>query len=269
VRTRLARHVVVDTVDLDELIEAYAKIYAEPKVRIGGALHAVGTQREVGSLRIGFGHYHAATDWQFPNAECFLYLLPIAGAGTVVTRGRECEVGVGRSITMSPAAGFRARYDAAFAALTLKPGNAALVSALESMTGAAVDTPLIFEPQTERRAGSALEAYLRALVATLERADATPLPAWWTAQTAHLISVLLLTEQRHNYSRLFERRPPEPSREEVRYAEEFIAANLDRGFTAEDLARTSGVSVLSLYRAFRKIHGCSPLEFAARLRAGR
>jgi hypothetical protein len=261
--------VVVDTTDLDALIEAYARIYAEPKVRIGGGLHAVSTQREIGSLRVGYGHYHAETDWEFPNAECFLYLLPIAGSGTVATRAGEYEIGPERAITVSPAAGFRGRYDAAFAALTLKPGKAALVRALESMTGTAISAPLVFEPQTERRTASALETYLRALVSTLESADAAALPPWWTAQTEHMVSVLLLTEQRHNYSRLCETEPSAPSHDEVRRAEAYIAATLDRGFTAEELASASGVSVLSLYRGFKSVHGCSPLEFAARLRAGR
>jgi hypothetical protein len=270
-RARLTHDTVVATRDLDELTAAYASVYVEPKIQLvgDGALQAVCAQRQVGRLRVGYGFYGAATEWNFPNADCYLYLLALGGSGKARTRSGEYEVAAGRPVTMSPAAGFRGTYAADFAGLSVKPDSALLPGVLESMTGTAITAPLVFEPQTDRRAASPLQAYLRPLVATLESVGPAGLPDWWAAQTEHMISVLLLSEERHNYSHLLESRHAEPSLAQLHRAEEFIAANAERPITAEDLARITGVSVLSLYRGFKKVHGCTPLAFAAARRRDR
>jgi AraC-like DNA-binding protein len=93
------------------------------------------------------------------------------------------------------------------------------------------------------------------------------LPEWWLAETDHMLAMLVLSEERHNYSFLFDNSVADPSREQVRRAEEYIEANRYRGISIEDLAGVSDVSVLSLYRAFKRVRGCSPLQYASRMRA--
>lgn len=271
-KTRLARHAIVQTRRLDELIGAYAQIYAEPKFRIAdrNAFGAVITERQIGGVWIGYGRYDGSTEREFPNAERFLYLLPINdAAGSLRTRTYDCVIAPDRPVTISPAAGYHGHYSAAFESLSIMFDGELLTQALESITGMRVSQPLVFEPQMRGPGGwqGSLPAYLRLLIDTLEQADAGALPDWWVAQTEHMLTVLLLCEQPHNYSHLFDLRPSDPSLEQVRRAEAFIEANHNGAITAEDMAQASGVSVFALYRAFKKINGCSPLQFAARLRA--
>ena len=269
-QVRLPQDVVVRTSRLDELAAAYARIYAPPRIAVHdeAALTAVGSQRKLGNVRIGYGGYGTATDWEFPDADCFLYLLPLDGGGDLRTRSRSCDLASGRPAIVSPDAGYRARCSAPFEALSLKFERSVLNAALESMTGKPLDAPLVFEPQSRRGAWAGpLQRYLRQLVDTLEQTPPGALPGWWVAQTERMLAVLLLSEERHNYSHLFDAPFAEPSREQVRRAEEYIEANKDRAFSVEDLASACGVSVLSLYRAFKRVRSCSPLEFASRLRA--
>jgi hypothetical protein len=262
---------VVETRDIDELIEAYGRIYAAPKFRVAdkSPFATVITERQVGGVWVGYGRYDAATEREFPNAERFLYLLPINGAtGTLRTRNHDCEIAPGRPVTISPAAGYCGHYSAMFESFSIMFDNTVLVRTLESMSGTPVDQPLVFEPQTDARSGrtGSLQAYLRMLIDTLERVGPSALPGWWIAQTEHMLAVLLLCEQRHNYSRLLDLPAADPSLEQVRRAEAYIEANKDRAIAAEGLVEASGVPVLSLYRAFKTVHGCSPMQFAQRLR---
>lgn len=270
-QVRLPDDVVVRTSRVDELVAAYARIYARPRISVEdhSALTAVGTQRKLGKVDIGYGGFGTATDWEFPTADRFLYLLPLAGGGELRTRSRICELSSGRPAIVSPGRGYSSRYTAPFETLSVKFEQSVLTTALEAMTGKALNAPLVFEPQSRRGAWAGpLQIYLRQLVDTLERTEPGELPEWWLAQTEHMLAVLVLSEERHNHSHLFDADFADPSRDQVRRAEEFIEANRHRSMSVDDLAQACDVSVLSLYRAFKRVRGCSPLQFASGLRVG-
>jgi AraC-like DNA-binding protein len=52
-------------------------------------------------------------------------------------------------------------------------------------------------------------------------------------------------------------------------AEEYIVANAQRDIRLEELADVTGVSILSLFAAFKKYRGYTPLEFIALARSRR
>ncbi|MDY0872091.1 helix-turn-helix transcriptional regulator [Dongia rigui] len=53
---------------------------------------------------------------------------------------------------------------------------------------------------------------------------------------------------------------------QVRRVEAHIEANWDKPITIEDLVEVSGASARSLFRSFKESRGCTPMEFARRLR---
>ena len=57
-----------------------------------------------------------------------------------------------------------------------------------------------------------------------------------------------------------------PTRFAVKRIEEYIAANLDKAITREDLATITSVSMRSLSRAFRNKYGLGPMEFVRQRR---
>ena len=198
---RLPQDVIVRTARVDELAAAYARIYAPPRIIVHDQrlLSAVGSQRSLGRVRIGYGSYGTATDWRFPNAECFLYLLPVEGGGDLRTRSRNSEVAPGRPVIVCPDEGYNAHFNAAFEGLSIKFDRSVLNAALEAMTGKPIGEPLVFEPQSEREPWAGpLQNYVWQLVDTLERSQSGPLPPWWLAQTEHMLAVLILSEERHN-----------------------------------------------------------------------
>ena len=269
---RLAEHVIIRTQSADALRETYARIYVEPKLAVaaGDSLDAVVSQCAIGGLRVGYGRFGASTSWEFPNADSFLYLMPLEGAGMLETRNHECWAACTKAVMISPAAGYHADYDGSFATISLKIDEVMLTQKFEAMIGAPLAAPIIFEPQSPSLAGASelLPNYLHQLVDTIEQTGCL-LPQWWIAQTEQLAAVLLLHAQRHNYSHLIDSPAAEASLSQVKTVESYIEANYDRPLTFEDMAEVSGVSVLSLVRAFKKARGYSPMQFVERIRRER
>ncbi len=269
VRPRLPNHLLICTRNEASLRETYAKIYAEPKLTVKAQdnLDAAVSQCQLRGLRIGYGRFGAATSWEFPNADCFLFLVPTEGAGVLRTRKSECEIVSGKPVMVSPAAGYTADYDALFATLSIKIDEDLIRRSFEAIAGVPLSAPLIFDAQSTSNAGvsQALTDYVRHLVDTIEQVGPT-LPDWWIEQTEQLVAMMLLCGQRHNYSHLFDRSPAEASLSQVQAAESYIEANHDRPITVEELAEVTGVSMFNLYRTFKAIRGYSPVQFAERIR---
>lgn len=266
--SRLSKYLVARTRRADDLREAYAKVYAEPKLTLKDerSLEAVVSQCPIGDVRIGYGRFAAAASWEFPNADCYLYLVPIDGTGMLRTRNNECEIVSGKTVMISPAAGYIADYDASFEAFSVKLGESLLARKLEAIVGEPIHAPVVFEPASpDGGVDAMLRDYVCQLVGTIEESRAD-WPAWWTAQTEQLISTMLLCARKHNYSHLLDRSSAVPSASQVRRAESYIEANCDRPIAIEDLTEVTGVNALSLYRAFKTIRGYSPMQFAARVR---
>lgn len=89
------------------------------------------------------------------------------------------------------------------------------------------------------------------------------------AEVARTVVVKFLLSHRHNYTYLLSRDPPPTTSAAVRTVEEFIVANWDKPIDIEKMVAVAQVSARSLFRQFRKDRGCSPAEFAKRVRLGR
>jgi len=53
---------------------------------------------------------------------------------------------------------------------------------------------------------------------------------------------------------------------QVKRVEEYIEANLDAPFNIEQIAELTGISTRSIYRAFKRSRGYSPMQFARQRR---
>lgn len=88
-------------------------------------------------------------------------------------------------------------------------------------------------------------------------------------EIARTLVIKFLMCHRHNYTHLLSREPAQTSSAAVRTVEEFIEANWDKPIDIEAMVAVAQVSARSLFRQFRKDRGCSPADFAKRVRLGR
>jgi AraC-like DNA-binding protein len=89
------------------------------------------------------------------------------------------------------------------------------------------------------------------------------------AEVARMLVMKFLLCHRHNYTHLLFREPLQVSSSTVKAVEEFIEANWDKPIDIEAMVAVAQVSARSLFRQFRKDRGCSPADFAKRVRLNR
>jgi AraC-like DNA-binding protein len=100
---------------------------------------------------------------------------------------------------------------------------------------------------------------------------ASRLPAAACRELEQAVQIAFLWASQHAFSHLLERQDKEPAPGIVRRLEEFIEANWQEALSIDRLAAEAGVSARSIFRAFDRSRGYSPMAFvkAIRLRQAR
>jgi len=256
---------------LEELQEAFARVYAEPVVmptRNVGELAAVFNNCRLRRIELAYVGFSGPVAFDFPGAAFFSLLLPVRGTGGILSGRTASVLSVGSAAVLSAGIGHRSTYPGAYENMVLRVSARTLTEKLQAMTGATIGEPLRMRPELPPKepAAQMLQLYVPRLIATLSQSH-PPFPDWWIEETEQILMLLFLRGHRHNYSYLLEADVADAAPWQVRRAEEYIAANVQRAITLEELAEVTGVSGLSLFRAFKQSRGCSPLEFVKRLRA--
>ena len=223
--------------------------------------------RDTGLL---YGTFGAAVSFEFPPVDYFCRLFPLRGTGETAIGHVSSDLTRGTGAVTSAEAPHQTKISADYAHLVLRIDAKALTGKLAALTGATISEPLRMDPRQDFKhpAAKMLHQYIPLLAETLS--GATPsFPDWWIAQTEQLLMTLFLCGHRHNYSHLLDQDAPEAALRPVKFAEEYIVANAQRDIRLEDLAEVTGVSALSLFAAFKKYRGYTPLEFIALARSGR
>ena len=257
--------------DIEEVRHALARVYARSVMvpaRSADGLNATMNVCHLHEIGLGYGTYGAVVEFDFPETGLFCLLVPIRGRGEFACGGNSTVLTADTGAVISADVPHRTTLGADYEHLVLRINARTLTDKLAAMTGAAINEPLRMDSRQDWRhpAARMLQQYLPLLTNTLSKA-APPLPDWWIAQTEQLVMTLFLCGHRHNYSHLLEQAPQDAAPAEVRRAEEYLEANMRRNVSLEELAEVTAVSVFSLFSAFKKHRGYSPLEFVARLRS--
>ncbi|WP_420133233.1 AraC family transcriptional regulator [Rhodopseudomonas sp.] len=151
--------------------------------------------------------------------------------------------------------------------LIIRCPNGALMATLESMLGVKPRGKLAFAPSAriDHRGAQALRDFALLLSRHVDPAQPR-LPPLMLREFEHALLVSLLSVSRHNFSDQLDRDAPDTAPDYVRVAEEFIASSWNRAITINDLAAVTSVGVRSLFKAFQKHRGYSPMAFAKSVR---
>lgn len=141
------------------------------------------------------------------------------------------------------------------------------IAKLAAMTGEPVTGSLSFDPVLDLASpeGRSLATILGCILNTIETMppDAAPTVL---AELEQALAVALLTAADHSQQAFLGGRHRGAAPWQVRRAEDYIEAHWNQPISIEDLAAVTGASARSLFRTFKEYRGCSPLEFAKRLR---
>jgi hypothetical protein len=231
------------------------------------SLNAVINNCRLQSVELAFGAFGTEVGLDFPTSGYVAQLFPLQGTAEIITGTKSIEVVAGSGFLLSSDAPHRFYFSADYAHLVLRVDARVLTDKLRSMMGAPLHQPLHIDTQGNANGPAArmLQQYLPLLIETISQND-PPFPGGWIAQTEQLLLTLLLCGCRHNYSNVLEQLASDVAPREVRLAERYIEANLQRPITLDELAEVVGTHTFGLFSAFKKYRGYSPLTFLTQAR---
>ena len=255
-----------DTLDrLCESVEAELRAVIVEVEKPPAPVNVAGNRYRLSSSELWSCSYSLPIILRFPETEDLRIQFQRSGAGATRIRGQLIPVTAGQSCVTSAQA--EVEFGGDYQQVAWRLPIEAVIRKLSALTGRAATRRLDFEHalalQTPQPAAllNILETLLRAIDTASPGSAKLVLPELENA----LIVSFLCTAQ-HTYRDVLEHPTSGAAPWQVRRAESYIEAHWDRPLAIEDLVLATGVSARSLFRAFRKSRGYSPLEFARQRR---
>jgi len=268
----LSRYPALHTSNVEEFERELVEIYGatcfelpDPK-----GLRVRGNFVQLNDVALGFGACGTAATISFGESDFARLQLPLRGQGATRCSMGTALVDPGRPSLTSPGRPSMLDYGIGFEQLFLRVKTQAIERELAFMLGTSIGQE--FEFDLAEFAGPAMMSVLRRLIDLLveqlndENSLLAPLAV---RELEQAVIVQLLFASRHNFSDLLQREPHDTAPVHVRRAEAFIEANWSRPITIEALVEIAGVSARTLFRAFERVRGCSPMVFARKVRLER
>ena len=261
----------IDTRDMDELAGEFSRLFGPATLDSSSRyadFHCQFTYIALGDVGIVHGKYASDMKIQFPDFNVFAGSpAPLQGAGAHRIRGRDVSVSADHGVVVSPGT-TTLHFGAGFEHISLTVQAAALTGKLAAVVGDLRLGPLEFNPIADLNRPQSLQLSRLLQFVTTEAELSWPIPPIMLAEMQQAMMTSFLLANTSNYSGLLHREPAMAAPRQVRLAEQFIEAHWDQPITIEALVAASNVSARSLYMAFRKGRGYTPMEFAKRVRLG-
>jgi AraC-like DNA-binding protein len=262
---------LVKTSDLDELRSTLAILFQDSKFDIGSDRKPISSYVNYCPLQhtaIMYGTYGAGIDAAFGEMQFYVQGVTISGTGEQSINRKTISANVGG--LLSPHSRQQLRFDAGFKHLALKIERDALTRKLGAIVGISPSKPIVFEidPKFGHPAAKRLRRAIKFLAGELS-SKPTEMPAIALAETEQALMTWFLIGNRHNYSHLLDERPRSIAPWQVRRVEEHIEACWDQPITIEELAALAETSARSIFHAFKKSRGYSPMIFLKQVRLQR
>jgi AraC-like DNA-binding protein len=264
----LNRAPVVDTTDVDEMRHAMIDFYgAQAFSGEADGFEGFGSFVKLHATGFGFCRYGSPSVADFPETDFARLQIAIRGTGRTNAGGSRVEVDPERWCVSSAEVSSRLEFGADYEQMVIRFSNEKLMSTLEALLGVKPRGRLVFAPtiRVDDHGARALRDFGLFLTKHLD-AEQPQLPPAMLREFEHTLMVSLLTVARHNFSEQLDRDAPDTAPDYVRVAEEFIAASWNRAITINELAAVTNVGVRSLFKAFQKHRGFSPMAFAKAVR---
>lgn len=259
---------LVRTQDAGELEDTLGRIFARPTLELVDhtkPLEALQNFCQLRSIAINYGAYGTAIRFRFPPPSVVAQIFPLGGKTEVEIRGKSVAADSSHSVILSGDASFTMSSSADYERLNLSIDKTALTRLLTSITGEPIRSALTVDPTPESTpAADTLRDHVIFLTRQISTAQLPP--PLLLAEFEQALMVMFLHTNKHNYSHLLERKPADIASRQVRQAEAYIEANWNRPMNLEALAAETGVSIRSLFEAFRRTRGYSPAEFLRQTR---
>lgn len=260
----------IRTTDVDEMREAIAKTHGDNKLHLqGGAegFHARGNRRALGNIVLSYASFGAVVNQEFSAFTGFAQQFRIRGSSEIMVDRALIQLAPYQSHIVSPGVTIKVTHSHDLEHFVLKIDRDALLNKWTALTGRQPRGDLDFDAISDSRTSEA--AYLRRLlffiVDQLGSSECS-IPPLALAELEQSLIVSFLCANRHDESRLLDRKPAGTAPWQVRRAEEYIEAHWDQPITVEALAVATGASARSIFHFFKASRGYGPMVFVKQVR---
>jgi AraC-like DNA-binding protein len=216
---------------------------------------------------LGVCAYSTPVSLEFPESGFVRLQIAIAGSAAMVIGNRATEISVTQACVTPAHRANRIDFGAGFKQLFVRIEIGALERKLVALLGARPRRPIEFSstlPDGQRHFHSFKE--LIAFTAKqLAMTSANP-PVLLLKELEQALITAFLEIVPHSYSDALQRQPADISTTQVRRIEEYIDANWQQPLTVEALARTTGISARSMFHAFKRVRGYTPMSYIKTVR---
>jgi AraC-like DNA-binding protein len=257
------------TGNLDEAIEAVARIYCPHTVEVVGRARSIDAFLKITHSTfqplVGLS-YSAPVKIDAQNmSRLFLMMHCARGAASTTQERRTAEWKAGQTMPFSANFDTKLWFDAAFVQKSVRLDMERLEAQCARWLGHPLEVPLRFDL---RPFSNELEQIWQRTLAYGWSSEAAGLPLAGVAKAAldEYLLTLLLHHHPHNYSEELARTVPTPVPGVVRRAERFMIDNAASRITVSDVAQHLGISLRSLQAGFRDWRETTPNAFLRRVR---
>jgi AraC-like DNA-binding protein len=266
----LSNYLVMDSSDPELVRDRLFEVYGANHFDIASQKNEFAVRAshlQIGGLGLSYCDYASDVSVGFGENTFVRQIFNLQGEGQYTVGGKSAVIARGKWTPVLPAsAPLRLDLKSHYCQFVLRIELSALYRNLGILIGQPINRDLIFD-QTEVR--NPAMAALRRRVFDFAN-DFNARGAFFSdlaaAEVERMVIMKFLMCHRHSYTDLLLREPLPGGSSAVRKVEEFIAANWDKPLDIEGMAALAQVSARSLFRQFRRDRGCSPADFAKRVR---
>ncbi|RED25796.1 AraC family transcriptional regulator [Rhodopseudomonas thermotolerans] len=264
----LNRAPVIHTRDPEAMREAMLSVYgAREFTAEAEGFEGFGSYVAFEAAGLGFCAYAAPAAAEFGETDFARVQIALRGSSRTSAGASSVDLDPQHWCVSSAATPTRIEFGADYQQVILRIPDATLTATLEALLGVKPRGRLTFQPDLPGdRAGAGALRDLMIYAARHVDPAAPALPPLMLREIQQALVVSFLSVARHNYSGQLDRDAPDTAPDYVRVAEEFIEASWNRAITIVDLAAVTNVGVRSLFKAFQKHRGYSPMAFAKAVR---
>ncbi len=265
----LSRFPLVDTHDPEVMRSALLTHYGATNFNVhdrsdffGQSYHA-----KLEAISLGLCAYGTQVSVEFPECSFVRLQIAIAGSAATIVGGRATETSAVQACVTPADRINKIDFGADFKQLFLRIEQSAIERKLAALLGARPRRPIEFSsalPDNQPHYDS-FKNLIAFTAKQLVSTSSNP-PVLMLRELEQALIVAFLETVPHSYSEALQRQPAHISATHVRRVEDYIDAHWRTPLTVEDLSRVTGVSVRSIFHAFKRARGYTPLSYVKTVR---
>lgn len=261
------RDIVFDTTDPQKFEHVLKSEWSAKSFRTAGRpehFQAVGRKRKLARIDIAYCGYNSQCEIEFGGLPFVRQQFALAGSTTTKAGRNEYAVDASSSCVLPANLEATLLFTSGYRQLIVRIAPDVLETALTNLIGVLPRGALRFAGTPAR--GAHFERLRRFMLLLADETGRAETPALVVRELEDAFLTQFLSDNAHNHHDKLLATPAQSTPRDVRLIEEYIAANWDKPFTIDEIAREFGMAARTIYATFKQHRGYGPKTFLRQTR---